>query len=56
MCSYQVATPFQFLTVTFSFVFEAGGALEAATAEAEWRLFSDKGVEVVNFEVANGIC
>ena len=30
--------------------------MEAATAEAVWRLFSDRGVEVVSFEVAKGIC
>ena len=27
--THQVATPFQFRTVTFSLVFEAGGAFEA---------------------------
>ena len=51
-----MATPFQFLIVTFSFVFEAGGALDAATVEAVCRLFSHRGVEVANFEVVNGVC
>ena len=43
--THQVATPFQFRTVTFNLVFEAGGAFEAEDEADAWRLFSDKGVD-----------